>query len=81
MITQQLEKTARRETRESYLRFMLRNADISDADAEEYLTTKQAYLENKSLLELVYSGEYEKATKVVEDFVDTLEEENLDELS
>lgn len=65
--------TSRREVRERYIRFYLKRSGMADTDIDEYLSTKQAVLENKSILELIYSGEYTKATQVVEELVDELD--------
>lgn len=68
-----LQKTSRREAREGYVRFLLTRANLSEEDVESYLSTVQASLENRSLLNMIYTGEYERAVRVVETFVDSNE--------
>lgn len=77
MVTTELAKTSRRESREVYSRFLLGKAGLEEIDIEDYLTTKMAALENKSLLDLIYSGDYARAVDVVERFIDDLQLEEL----
>lgn len=79
-MTTALQKTSRREAREGYVRYLLKVNGIEDRDAEVYLTTSQAELDNKSVIELIYSGDYELAVSVVERLVEDFEikEDELD---
>ena len=72
----ELQRTSRREARELYARFLLKRAGVGLVDAEKFLTTRQAVLENKSILDLIYSGDYSKAVDIVEQFVDGQLEED-----
>ena len=69
-MTATLQKTSRREARESYVRYLLEQHGVTEGDAEQYLTMPQDALDGKSLIELIYSGSYEKAVSVVERFVE-----------
>lgn len=70
MTTATLQKTHRREAREGYVRYILSRAGLSEKDVEVYLTTPQASLDDKSLLELIYTGDYKTAVREVESFTD-----------
>lgn len=74
MVTDELEKTPRRESRESFARYLLANVGLEAEDIDEFLSTKQVVLENKSPLELIYSGEYERAMNAVYALADCLED-------
>lgn len=74
MITTELQKTARREAREGYVRFILAQCEVEESDINEYLNEKQAELEDRSILEMIYSGDASRAVSVVETFVEELEE-------
>lgn len=65
-----LQTTTRRQARESYVRYLLHDADVREEDADNYLTAPQAALDDKSILELIYTGDYEKAVSVVERFIE-----------
>lgn len=74
VITSELQKTTRREAREGYVRFLLSRDGIEAEDIEEYLTTKQAELEDRSIIEMIYSGDYDRAVQAVETFLEELED-------
>jgi len=79
MTTTTLQKTSRREAREGYVRYLLAVNEFNELDSEKYLTTPQAELDGKSILELIYSGDYELAVSVVERLIEDCEIEE-DEL-
>ena len=72
---EELKKTPRREAREGYIRFLLTKSGINQESIEAYLNEKQAVLENRSLLEMVYTGDYRRAVSLVESFIEEMETE------
>jgi hypothetical protein len=76
MVIDELVKTARREAREGYARFLLKIAGFEDSDIEVFLNEKQAVLEDRSPLEMIYSGDYDRAVAAVETLVDGCQDES-----
>jgi hypothetical protein len=76
MIVEELVKTDRREARERYARFVMRAAAFEDTDIEDFLNTKQAVLENRSPLDMIYTGDFERAIAAVDLLLDGLGEES-----
>lgn len=77
-----LQKTSRREAREGYARFLLGRIGLTEEDVDVFMDSKQAVLDNMSPLELIYSGEYERAISAVETFTEDLQvEENFNGFS
>lgn len=74
MITHDLVKTARREAREGYCRFLLGKHGFETSDIEVFLNEKQAVLEDRSPLEMIYMGDYSAAVQAVETLVDGCQE-------
>lgn len=75
MIIEEIKKTPRREAREKFAYYLLREAGLEDSDILAFLTTKQAKLEDNSPLDLIYSGEYERGMVAVYVLLDGLTEE------
>jgi hypothetical protein len=74
-----IQKTARREAREGYARFLLSRAGLEAEDIEAFMNTKQAILENQSPLEAIYTGDYERAIAAVETFTEDLTYEDIED--
>lgn len=72
-----LEVTPRRQARENYARFLLKRAGVDEQDMEAFLNTKQAVLDDKTPLEMIYTGRYERAIEAVEVFTEDLTLEDL----
>lgn len=71
------QKTPRREARDKFARFLLDKAGFEQEDIEVFLNTKQAVLENKSPLELIYSGDTQRGLEAVYAIVDSVQEEEI----
>lgn len=67
-------KTTRREAREGYARFILVKAGFEDSDIEVFLNEKQAVLEDRSPLDMIYTGDFQRAVAAVESLVDGCQE-------
>ena len=69
MMNYERESTPRRESRENYIRFILGKI-LSEKDAEEIMNTE---FENtgRTIMDMIYTGEYEKAVYLAELFVET----------
>lgn len=74
MITDELVKTERREAREHYSRYILFAAGLEVEDIDVFMNERQAILENRSPLEMIYSGDYKRGVAAVELFIDGLED-------
>ena len=70
--TLEMTRTERRESREGYARFLLARAGLEPSDVEDFLNTRQAAFDGLSPLEMIYTGEYDRAVKAVESFADDL---------
>lgn len=74
MIVEELVKTTRREAREGYSRFLLKRSGFEDSDIEVFLNEKQAVLEDRSPLEMIYTGDFKRAVAAVETLIDGCQE-------
>lgn len=73
----EVQRTPRREARDKFARYLLLKVGLEELDIEVFLNTKQAVLENKSPLELIYTGDYERGMEAVYTLVDSLSEEEI----